>query len=575
MSCLHGHDFCEECQSCNPDYQYTGCPEGETPGRCVTYGGDNLHCINVVKGQRYDSILAAINAKVCQFVAGSDRYVGANEGDPLPGPLIDKLMDSDSIQWSIQIDGGIRKVMGSVNMDWVKEQLLLDSAFVEAICNACPEPETTTQEETTTIPATTTTTEEETTTESINVLVENNVVGGVLSYVNGISGFSLPSPTINGGVVTGHHNNFTASVSVGVTGAFSPSKLVLKRNGIILECLNVTSSGTHTFGSYTFGVSHILSVEFINEPCEEETTTLGPATTTTTTTVEETTTQEETTTLPVNTLIQNEVLTANITNIAGASGFTLGSSVGPNQFRFGHHNAFNTSIAVTVTGTLVNRSLRLKRNGTELQCIDVNSPSVYIFNNFVFSSSDYLTIELVQVPCTPETTTPAPCLQPEVISVEVIPDDSTTTSEETTTSTSTTTVEETTTTEELEGFLFYALLSESPDDPYEDLSNEIDNLEYQETFVVTPTGDISVSFPVEVNDPDGVLWVLKIPETLNTVKDYWENGTSMFNKGPIGGVSIVVRDVINFGGYNYYLTYATNPFYFQDSPTNNITLTES
>ena len=58
------------CNNCyNPSCDSTcGCPQ-QVKGSCVFYQGANLDCINVTKGDDYDSILASLNTIVCNLVA--------------------------------------------------------------------------------------------------------------------------------------------------------------------------------------------------------------------------------------------------------------------------------------------------------------------------------------------------------------------------------------------------------------------------------------------------------------------------------------------------------------------------
>ena len=58
------------CNNCyNPSCDSTcGCPQ-QVKGSCVFYQGANLTCLNVTKGDDYDSILASLNTLICDLVA--------------------------------------------------------------------------------------------------------------------------------------------------------------------------------------------------------------------------------------------------------------------------------------------------------------------------------------------------------------------------------------------------------------------------------------------------------------------------------------------------------------------------
>lgn len=60
------------CNNCyNPSCDSTcGCPQ-QVKGSCVFYQGANLTCLDVTKGDDYDSILASLNTIVCNLVAPS------------------------------------------------------------------------------------------------------------------------------------------------------------------------------------------------------------------------------------------------------------------------------------------------------------------------------------------------------------------------------------------------------------------------------------------------------------------------------------------------------------------------
>ena len=58
------------CNNCyNPSCDSTcGCPQ-QVKGSCVFYQGANLTCLDVTKGDDYDSILASLNTLICDLVA--------------------------------------------------------------------------------------------------------------------------------------------------------------------------------------------------------------------------------------------------------------------------------------------------------------------------------------------------------------------------------------------------------------------------------------------------------------------------------------------------------------------------
>ncbi len=87
-----------------------------------------------------------------------------------------------------------------------------------------------------------------------------------------------------------------------------------------------------------------------------------------------------------------------LTNVANISGFTPSPAypLNPGDLITGTHNAFTSSIIVTLTGTpVVNPSnASLSVNGILVQCVPVTAAGLYAFNSHAFLVDDIIDISL-------------------------------------------------------------------------------------------------------------------------------------------------------------------------------------
>ena len=96
------------------------------------------------------------------------------------------------------------------------------------------------------------------------VRITSTMVGTQISGVSGITGFT-PSPSFPlsvGGTITGTHSSFTGTILVTVTGTptINPSNLELTVNGVVVQCIPVTSSGSFLFASRAYASTDIIQI---------------------------------------------------------------------------------------------------------------------------------------------------------------------------------------------------------------------------------------------------------------------------------------------------------------------------
>jgi hypothetical protein len=91
--------------------------------------------------------------------------------------------------------------------------------------------------------------------------------------VNNIAGISPSFPGITGdGTYYGYHNTFTNAIGVTLTGTV-PSEggetysLQLYKNGSQIDCINITTTGSFSFGSHSFMSTDIINIQMTTGSC--------------------------------------------------------------------------------------------------------------------------------------------------------------------------------------------------------------------------------------------------------------------------------------------------------------------
>ena len=409
-NCLDNN--CHECNDClepSLPYKKDKCKDSDQAlTKCVIHNGDDGQCVPFVAGESLSSIIKKFDTAVCEFVQGADRSVRVDTADTLPGSLQDKIIDSQYIKWSVQVVGGIRKFQATLDF----------AALAPVVCAYCssivpPTTTSTTSSTTTFIPPTTTTTTSTTTTLIPNIQVQSSVPGSAITGVSGATGYTLPGTVNSGESVSGRHNSFNNSIGVTVVGSPVNKSIVLRKNGVDLQCITVNGAGTYTFDAVAFIITDFATIEYRNIPCAvitSTTTTSVPATTSTTTTVAPTTT----TTMPTNVVVQSSVSGTSISTVGGIAGFNLPQSVEAGEIVVGNHTAFTGAISANIFGVVSGAKIVLSRNGVQLQCLNVNGQGSLTFNSFTFAATDTINISFSSGPCTvpastSTTTTLLPC----------------------------------------------------------------------------------------------------------------------------------------------------------------------
>lgn len=103
------------------------------------------------------------------------------------------------------------------------------------------------------------------------VRMTSSMAGCTLTAVAGIAGFT-PSPAFpmgTGGVVTGTHGSFTGGISCTIGGSpiFNPSNITLTVNGVLNQCLNVTSAGTYSFSPLSYLSTDVIEIDLNTGGC--------------------------------------------------------------------------------------------------------------------------------------------------------------------------------------------------------------------------------------------------------------------------------------------------------------------
>lgn len=131
---------------------------------------------------------------------------------------------------------------------------------------------TTTTTSSTTTSSTTTTTTTTTTTPSPTVVIENGIHTANITSVSGISGLTPSFPGITGsGTYSGYHSAFSGAISVTVTGSIPGGpetfSISLLKNGVLVECINVTATGTFVFSSTSYLSTDKITIQLGTGSC--------------------------------------------------------------------------------------------------------------------------------------------------------------------------------------------------------------------------------------------------------------------------------------------------------------------
>jgi hypothetical protein len=132
----------------------------------------------------------------------------------------------------------------------------------------------TTSSSTSTSTSSTSTSSTTTTTTAAHTVVIQNVVNSLnITAVNNIAGISPSFPGITGdGTYYGYHNTFTNAIGVTLTGTV-PSEggetysLQLYKNGSQIDCINITTTGSFSFGSHSFMSTDIINIQMTTGSC--------------------------------------------------------------------------------------------------------------------------------------------------------------------------------------------------------------------------------------------------------------------------------------------------------------------
>jgi hypothetical protein len=94
--------------------------------------------------------------------------------------------------------------------------------------------------------------------------------GAQISNVTGIPGF-VPSPAFPlnpGGSSSGTHSSFTGVIQIQITGTpMFPGNVSLQVNGILIQCINITTAGTYTFGSRSYLSTDVIQIGCSSGTC--------------------------------------------------------------------------------------------------------------------------------------------------------------------------------------------------------------------------------------------------------------------------------------------------------------------
>lgn len=370
----------------------------------------SIKCLPIKCDDSLSVIIHKIDKEFCAIPDNPpDRLVAIFCEDENPGVLTAKIKEGECLKSFI---GPNQTFKLAIDIPCLVNKIVEEHSSL--ICNSCtttstttlPPPSTTTSTSTTTTSSTTSTTTSSTTL-PINIQIQNNVPEGSINSVIGATGFTFLPPLLNDEIQSGRHTGFNGSLSVTVSGGFTISSLILRRNGLDLECITTEFSGTYTFSPFVFGINDICTVEFVNVPCADYTTTTTSttSTSTTSTTTTSTTTTSTTTTLPINVLVTNNLVGSTLTGVSNIAGFALGSPLNSGSLAQGHHTSFGSLISLFFSGVTTPGSALLYKNAVLLECIEITSSGAHLFSFHSFVEADFIHIDILDEPCSFGTTT--------------------------------------------------------------------------------------------------------------------------------------------------------------------------
>jgi hypothetical protein len=111
-----------------------------------------------------------------------------------------------------------------------------------------------------------------TTTPSPTVVIQNGINTANITSVTGISGLTPSFPGITGsGTYSGYHSAFTGSIGVTVTGSIPGGpetfSISLIKNGVLVDCINVTATGSFTFSSTSYLSTDKITIQLGTGSC--------------------------------------------------------------------------------------------------------------------------------------------------------------------------------------------------------------------------------------------------------------------------------------------------------------------
>lgn len=382
----------------------------------------------------------------------------------------------------------------------------------------------------------------------------------------------------------------TNSCGIPTIGTTESIKLLVETFCNVFPTTTTTTTSSSTTTTTTFSCPSPINITGSG--------TLGPTTTTTSSSSTTTTTVPPSTTTTTtqfsNFIARNISYIGNISNIVSPGFFTQTSGMFPinsGQTMFGVHTGGLHSIQVSIINYSGCGRLQLLVNNLIIEDLFINHNDIYTFSSYNFLPSDNVEIKTIVASCpttttttssststtttipgTTTTTTTGPTTTTTSTSTTTSSSTSTTTSSSTSTTTSTSTsttsttssTSTTTTIAQFEGYLWFGT-----EDPWAELSANIDSLTYQGTYNRSlGITSLSVDFPIGAVSEDGMYIGLKVPSGVMDFNN-WNNGASPFNYGTMPDIAF--RERITFGGFDYY--FSRNPFFFDFAePTYNLTL---
>lgn len=309
------------------------------------------------------------------------------------------------------IAGDFYRILGSTS--YSPSAIILDPNGLADCSEFC----TTTTTTTTTTSSTTTTSTSTTTTTTLadNFFVLNEE--GDLGDINNVSAVFIPTTGSfplddDGDQISGIHPGFASALSVQITNSVGDCNLILYKNGVPQECIDVTGNGIYTFVAVTFSASDICEIIHSIGLCGGTTTTTTTTSTSTTTTTTEATTTTTTTSTTTTTTsgvgMGNIINTTNDDTLIESVEFDLVEvDIDPDEFPIGSNDFATTEIAagtydviVTITSPAGLGSVTVTGSDNVSQCQDLSTGLAgYPFSGVVVNSSQSVTILVSNDPC--------------------------------------------------------------------------------------------------------------------------------------------------------------------------------